>query len=123
MMPGKKVMNGAVVTTSGGDGAGATLLSLYGTGATWTGKIHLTLEISAAGSGGTANIYIEGCIVGAFLVQGSTAQSSTPLSSQATGLAFNTTIANTIAIVSVWNTSESGQTVGSVLSSMTRKGP
>ncbi len=119
----KPYLNGSVVTTSNGDTAGATLLALYGTGATWTGKIHLTLEISAAGSGGTANIYIEGCIVGAFNIQGSTSQSSTPLSSQATGVAFNTTIANTIAIAAVWTTGESGQTVGSIISSMTRKGP
>jgi hypothetical protein len=120
----KPYLNGAAVTTSGGDTVGASLLNLYGAApAGWTGKVHVTLVVVTTGGGGTADIYVEGCIVGLGNIQGSTSQSSTPFSSQATGVAFNTTGSNTLAAAAVWTTGETGQTVTSPLSTLTRKGP
>jgi hypothetical protein len=119
----KPFLNGAVVTTSLGDGAGSTLMALYGTHAAWSGFARVTMMITATGTGGTADIYLEGSICLNGNQQGSASQSATPLASQATSVTFNTTIANTLAIASVWSAAETGQTISSVVSTLTRKGP
>jgi hypothetical protein len=114
----KPYYNGAVPTTSGGDGVGATAMAA---GTAFTAKIRVTLVCTATGTGGTCDIFLEGGYTQEVNVQGS--GSDNFLSSQVTGLAFNTAIANTIAVATSWGAAGGGQTIGSVFSRLTRGGP
>jgi hypothetical protein len=115
----KPYLNAAVVTTSGGDVIGGTAIAAA-TG--FTGDLRCTLVVTATGAAGTADIYIKG----GYTTFGANIQatgSSNYISSQATGVALNTTVANTIAVAAVWGASSAGQTIATVLSRFTRKGP
>jgi Concanavalin A-like lectin/glucanases superfamily len=120
----KPYLNGALLGTSpnygtsNGDSFGSTALAAA-TG--FTVKLRCTLVVTATGTGGTCDIFIEGGYTVESAVQAT--GSSNFLSSQATGVAFNTTVANTLAVATIWNAVSSAQTIGSVLSTFTRKGP
>ena len=116
----KPSFNGAAVTTSNGDIIGSTALAVS-TG--YTGEVRCILKIRTTGTAGTADVYIKGGVALEGNLQGTV--DTWFLSSQATAIAINTTIANTIAIDSVWggNPSGSAQTVSNRGSTFTRRGP
>jgi hypothetical protein len=120
----KPYFNGALLGTSpnygtsNGDQIGSTAMAIS---TIYTAKVRLTVVITGAGSGGAANFYIEGKVSLSGNLQGTV--DAWALSSQATGVAFDTTAVNTVAVASVWNTAESGQTINSLVNTLTRKGP
>jgi len=121
----KPSLNGAAVTTSGGDVVGATALGLIGAGAGagWTGWCLLTLRIKTVGASGTVDIFIEGAISGEANQQGGAAATAYPFGSQALAVAFDTTAANTIALDSIWGGANASETSTCPGSRFTRKGP
>jgi hypothetical protein len=114
----KPYLDAVVVTTSNGDIIGATAIAAN---TAFTMKVLCTLVVTTTGAGGTAEIYIDGKYALTSNVQGSGSTNS--LSSQATSVAFDTTVAHTLAIASVWGAASSGQTIGSLANTFTRKGP
>jgi hypothetical protein len=121
----KPSLNGTALTTTGGDVVGATMLGLVGTSGTWTGEVRLTMKVITTGTSGTVQIFIKGGLAGQENVQGGSSASSAYFSSQLSPLthAFNTTVANTIAIDSIWGGSNATQTASNYGSVFTRKGP
>lgn len=106
------------MVTSGGDVLNNTF---FGAGQGFAGWVRLKMIVTATGAGGTADFFITGGI-------GNNANRSpgvteSVLSSQATGVAIDTTAANTLVIVSVWGGAAAGQTISSHGSTLTRKGP
>jgi hypothetical protein len=114
----KPYLNAAQVTTSNGDVIGATAQVAN---TVYSGKVRCTLQLLTTGTSGTANVFIEGGYAQAGNLQAS--GSSNFLSSQATGITFNTTVSNTLAIVSVYTTASTGQTITGTGSKFTREGP
>lgn len=116
----KPSLNGAAQVTSGGDTIGA---AFFAAGIGFAGQVKLKMTVLTTGPTGTVNLFIEGGI-GQNTSRASGANNNNAyLSSQATGVAFNTTVANTIAIDSVWGAAVAAQTVSSRGSVFTRKGP
>ena len=106
------------MTTSGGDVIAGTFFTA---GDGFAGDVAVKMRITATGAGGTADFFVDGGI-------GSNANRSpgvkeTYLSSQATAQAIDTTVANTLVIVSVWGSSVASQTVSARGSTLTRRGP
>jgi hypothetical protein len=116
----KPSLNGAAVTTSNGDTIGSTAMAAS-TG--YTGEVRCKLVVQSIGNAGTANIFIKGGMSLEGNLQGTV--DAWFISSQATGVAFNTLNNNTIAIDSLWggNPSGSAQSVANHGSEFTRKGP
>lgn len=112
----KPALNGASVVTSLGDGAAAGFL---GAGAGVTGWVKLIMRVKTLGVAGTVDYFIEGGIGQNALHAGN----SEVLSSQSTGMPFNSTVANTLRVNSVWSAAVAGQTVTGHGSVFTRKGP
>jgi len=116
----KPYLGSAVVTTSNGDTIGGTAMAAA-TG--FTAKMRLTMKVRTTGASGTVDIFMEGGYAQESNIQAGSGTNSGFMSSQATGVAFNTTTANTIAIVTVWGASSASQTITSYGSVFTRKGP
>lgn len=112
----KPALNTASVVTSLGDGVAGGFLAA-GTGV--TGWVKLIMRVMTLGAGGTVDYFITGGIGQNALH----ASNSEVLSSQSTGMPFNTTVANTLRVNSVWSAAVAGQTVTGHGSVFTRKGP
>lgn len=106
------------MVTSGGDVIANTF---FGAGAGFAGHVRLKMIVTATGAGGTADFFINGGVGNNG--NRSPGVNEAYLSSQATGVAIDTTAANTLVIVSVWGSNVAGQTVVSHGSTFTRKGP
>lgn len=113
----KPNLSGTVEATSNGD---TVSTALFGAGTGFTGHVRLRLIVTAAGAGGTCDLFIDGGI-GQNLAHVSTNQAY--LSSQATAAGFDTTAVQTIGVESVWGASVASQTVTCRSSTITRKGP
>jgi hypothetical protein len=121
----KPFLNGAALTTTGGDIVGATMLAIIGASTAWVGEVKLMLKVISVGTGGTVQIFIKGGLNNQGNIQGGSSASSCEFSSALSPIthAFNTTIANTIGIASEWGASSTGQTSSNFGSTFTRKGP
>lgn len=115
----KPSLNGSTVTTSGGDTIGS---GFFTTGAGFDGTVKLKMMVTAVGSSGTVNLFISGGIGNSGARSSGTNSLSAFLSSQATAVAFNTTVSNTLAIDSVWGGSTASQTVSGHGSTFSRWG-
>lgn len=116
----KPYLNGSAPATSGGDTIGG---AFFTSGQGFAGTVKLRMQVITAGASGTVNFFVTGGLgVNAARSSGSNTNDAF-LSSQATGAAFNTTVANTIAVASAWGGSASGQAVTGRGSTLTRKGP
>lgn len=113
----KPGLNGASVTTSGGD---VMANSLFGTSVGFAGSVRVRMVIISTGVSGTASFFVMG---GVGQNTAKTSSNSAVLSSQATGVTINTTVSNTLGIRSVWGSSQTNQTVVAHGSTFTRKGP
>jgi hypothetical protein len=116
----KPSLNGVAQVTSGGDSIGA---GFFPAGTAFTGNIRLRMIIRTIGTGGTADIFINGDIGNSGGRASGTNSEATPLSSQLTAVAFNTQANNTIAIDTVWGAAVANQTITNHGSVFTRKGP
>jgi hypothetical protein len=117
----KPSLNGTAVSTSGGDIIGATAMA---PSTTYTGEIRLRMVVISTGTSGVVNIFIKGGVAFTGNLQGGASTDAWFLSSQATNVAFNTTVSNTIALDSSWGGNPSGttQTASNYGSVFTRKG-
>jgi hypothetical protein len=113
----KPALNTTSVVTSLGDGVNAALL---GAGVGFTGWVRLIMRVKTVGAGGTVDYFIEG---GLGQNAQHTATNSAILSSQSTGMPFDTTSSNTLRVNSVWTAAVAGQAVTGHGSTFTRKGP
>jgi hypothetical protein len=115
-------LNGGTINTSGGDSTGGASFSA---GTTNVGRMRLTAIVTAvSGTSGTFQFFEEGG-VGVDAVR-STGSNGNFLyfSSQNTGQAFNTSVANTIGIAVNWpGTSSTSQNCIGNISTFTRMGP
>jgi hypothetical protein len=114
-------LNGS--NTSGDSGGDITGSASWSAGAGLTGWARLFVQIITTGTGGTANFFWE-----AHLGLNSTRSTGTNtnfmnLSAQNTGVTFNTTVSNTISLVSIFGASAASQFVTGEGSTFTRKGP
>jgi hypothetical protein len=112
----KPALNTVSVVTSVGDGVAGGFLAA---GAGVTGWVKLMMRVMTLGVAGTVDYFIEGGIGQNALH----ASNSEVLSSQSTGMPFNTQIPNTLRVNSVWSAAVAGQTVTGHGSVFTRKGP
>lgn len=117
----KPRLNGSGVTTSGGDTTGPSFFPTAGT--SFAGNVRVRMIVRTTGASGTADFFVEGGIG----INGNRSSGSNNnngyLSSQATTVALDTTVANTLGINSVWGASVASQTVVCHGSVFTRKGP
>ena len=113
-------INGTTINTSGGDLTGAA--SFTG-GATLVGKMDLIAICTSVGTSGQFQFFEEG---GIGVISNRSTGSNTNflwLSSQNTGQAFNTMVANTIGIAVSWGASNASQSVTGNMSIFSRMGP
>lgn len=115
----KPNLSGVAQATSGGDTIGGGFFS-SGTG--FDGTVRLKMVVTAIGSSGTVNLFINGGIGNSGTRSSGTNNLNAYLSSQATAVAFNTTVSNTLSIDSVWGGSTASQTVTGHGSTFTRRG-
>jgi hypothetical protein len=113
-------VNGTAEAPSGGSSIGA---GFFPAGTAFTGNVRLRGIVRTTGTAGTIDLFIDGSIGNASARASGTNGEATPLNSQITAFAFNTTIANTLAIDSVWGASVANQTIISHGSAFTRGGP
>jgi hypothetical protein len=116
----KPNLDGTSLATSGGDSIGATALAAS-TG--YTGEVRLRVQVRTIGATGTVDIFIKGGMAIEGNLQGTV--DSWNLSSQVTGVSFDTLNAHTIGINSIWggNPVGSTQTISNRGSTFTRRGP
>lgn len=115
----KPNLNGTAEATSGGDTIGSGFFTA-GTG--FDGTVKLKMVVTAVGSSGTVNLFLDGGIGNNGTRSSGTNSVATYLSSQATAIAFNTTVSNTLAVDSVWGSSVASQSVTGFGSTFTRRG-
>jgi hypothetical protein len=116
----KPRLTGTVMATSNGDTVGA---AFFPSGTQFAGHLTLKLIVMTAGAGGNCNIFIDGGIGEVGNRSSGASNNNAYLSSQATGIAFDTTSPQTIALSSVWGASVASQTVQCTASQFTKKGP
>lgn len=90
---------------------------------TFSGYIRTKLRILTTGAGGTCNIFDIGAINQSAANASSAAVGGTALLGRQVGIAFDTTVAHTLSIGTLWGGSTAGQTITSYGSSFKRKGP
>jgi hypothetical protein len=113
-------INGTTINTSGGDLTGA---ASFTAGATLVGKMTMLAVCTSQGTSGQFQFYEEG---GIGVITNRSTGSNTNflwLSSQNTGQAINTMVANTIGIAVTWGGSNGSQNVVGNFSVFTRMGP
>lgn len=113
----KPALDGPSVATSIGDVLANGAIAA-GTG--FTGTVRLRVMVTQTGAGGLVDYFIDG---GVAVNAAHTSTGSVYLSSQSTGMPFDTTSSHTLRINSVWGAAVAAQTVTGHGSVFTRKGP
>jgi hypothetical protein len=88
-------------------------------GTAFNGTVRVHLQVVSAGAGGNATLWTEGSFGASAAL---TAANSTILNGRRITVAFNTTVAHTLAVASLWGGLAAGQTITGYGSTFTRKG-
>jgi hypothetical protein len=97
------------------------IASAFPTGDGFAGTVRLKLTFTATGTSGTVNLDMDGTLSDSSVDRGPS--TSTTVNGHHSGLAFNTTVFNTIAIAAYWTTGTSSPSVSGITSKFTRIGP